>query len=65
MIKVKGYSDLRRDEVSGAILNTNAIVYQAAVARKRRLHDQTKRIETLENEIEKIKRILTENARKA
>lgn len=56
--KIKDHSDLVRDTRSNAIINTNADIYYAAKARKRKLKKDNLEIISLKNEISEIKHLL-------
>lgn len=56
-MKIKGQSDLVKDENTNAVLNTNWKVYEAAKKRKRdaqRLDDMEAKINRIESLLEKL-----------
>jgi hypothetical protein len=59
-LKVEGHSNLVRDEDTKAILNTNMSDYNQYMKLKSIKENDTKKIETLENNINNIKNDLEE-----
>ena len=64
-LKVEGYSELVRDTNSSAIINTNKVAYQRAVARSKAASQQrdeirhaTREINNLKCEMHEIKNLL-------
>lgn len=60
MIKVEGYSNLYRDENSGAIVNYDTLEYQQYIKMKKQKIDQKKEIDNLKLEVSEIKNLLME-----
>ena len=58
-LKVKGHTDLFRDENSGAIININKQEVSAARKRKLERREKEKEFENLKNEVSDIKIMLT------
>ena len=58
-LKVKGHTDLFRDENSGAIININKQEVSAARKRKLERREKEKEFENLKNEVSDIKNMLT------
>lgn len=60
MIKVKGHSNLYRDEDSGAIVNTDSNAYNQYVNSLNNRRKHKEEIADLKNEINEIKSLLKE-----
>lgn len=63
-IRVEGYTNLYRDDSTGAIINTDDIAYEMYVSSKKRRNEykksQREEIESLKNEVGEIKSLLKE-----
>jgi len=63
-IRVEGYTNLYRDDNTGAIINTDDIAYEMYVSSKKRRSEykknQREEIESLKNEVGEIKSLLME-----
>ena len=58
MIKVEGYQNLYRDELSGAIINTDSMAYNQYVNSLEQRQLQKKEISEIKNDIDEIKSLL-------
>jgi hypothetical protein len=58
MIPVKNHLGLYRDEYTNAILDDNDSKYQDYINSKNKLIQNQKKLETIEKEIEEIKKLL-------
>ena len=58
--KVEGHSDLVRDEMSHAIINTDIEQYRLIVRRRELMKSQKNEINTLKQEVTEIKFLLKE-----
>jgi|TARA_R100000027_G_scaffold16354_1_gene11744 hypothetical protein len=58
MIKVEGYQNLYRDELSGAIINTDSMAYNQYVNSLEQRDLQKKEISEIKNDIDEIKSLL-------
>ena len=58
MIKVEGYQNLYRDELSGAIINTDSMAYNQYVNSLEQRDLQKKEISDIKNDIDEIKSLL-------
>ena len=56
--KVEGHSELIRDEVSHAIINTNDEQYRLTIRRREMMKSQRNEINTLKQEVTEIKFLL-------
>ena len=59
-VKVEGHSDLVRDEMSHAIINTDMEQYRSIVRRRELMKSQKNEINTLKQEVTEIKFLLKE-----
>ena len=59
-VKVEGHSDLVRDEMSHAIINTDMEQYRLIVSRRELMKSQKNEINTLKQEVTEIKFLLKE-----
>jgi len=59
-VKVEGHSDLVRDEMSHAIINTDIEQYRLIVRRRELMKSQKNEINTLKQEVTEIKFLLKE-----
>ena len=59
-VKVKGHSDLVRDPVTNAIINTNKSKYEEYISRRELKKNETQKVQDLENELSCIKDDLNE-----
>ena len=59
-LKVKGYSDLIRDPMTNAIINTNKSKYEEYISRKNIKKSETQKVKNLEDELSCIKDDLNE-----
>ena len=57
-VKVEGHSDLVRDEMSHAIINTDMEQYRLIVRRRELMKSQKNEINTLKQEVTEIKGLL-------
>lgn len=60
MIPVKGYPNLYRDEITGAIINCDTQGYNQYILAKNNKEIQKKEIDTMKKDIEEIKSMLKE-----
>ena len=58
--KVEGHSELIRDEMSHAIINTNEEQYRLTIRRREMMKSQRNEINTLKQEVTEIKFLLKE-----
>ena len=59
-VKVKGHSDLVRDPVTNAIINTNKSKYEEYISRRELKKNETQKVQDLEDELSCIKDDLNE-----
>ena len=59
-VRVKGHSDLVRDPVTNAIINTNKSKYEEYISRRELKKNETKKVQDLEDELSCIKDDLNE-----
>ena len=59
-VRVKGHSDLVRDPVTNAIINTNKSKYEEYISRRDIKKNETQKVQDLENELSCIKDDLNE-----
>ena len=59
-VKVKGHSDLVRDPVTNAIINTNKSKYEEYISRREHKKNETQKVQDLEDELSCIKDDLNE-----
>lgn len=59
-VRVKGHSDLIRDPVTNAIINTNKSKYEEYISRRNIKKSETQKVQDLENELSCIKDDLNE-----
>lgn len=60
MIRVEGYQNLYRDEISGAIVNCDTAAYDQYVNSMIQRERQKKEIDEIKNDINEIKHLLME-----
>ena len=60
MIRVKGYTNLYRDENSGAIVNCDSVAYNQYLNIINNRESQKKELDTIRQDIDEIKSILKE-----
>jgi len=59
-VKVKGHSDLVRNPVTNAIINTNKSKYEEYISRRELKKNETQKVQDLEDELSCIKDDLNE-----
>ena len=59
-VKVKGYSNLVRDPLTNAIINTNTTAYEEYIARRQSKEKENQKVENLESELAMMKEDLNE-----
>ena len=59
-LKVKGHSDLIRDPMTNAIINTNKSKYEEYISRRNIKKSETQKVKNLEDELSCIKDDLNE-----
>ena len=59
-VRVKGHSDLIRDPVTNAIINTNKSKYEEYISRRNIKKSETQKVQDLEDELSCIKDDLNE-----
>ena len=59
-VRVKGHSDLVRDPVTNAIINTNKSKYEEYISRRKLKKNETQKVQDLEDELSCIKDDLNE-----
>ena len=59
-VRVKGHSDLVRDPVTNAIINTNKSKYEEYISRRNIKKSETQKVKNLEDELSCIKDDLNE-----
>ena len=59
-VRVKGHSDLIRDPVTNAIINTNKSKYEEYISRRELKKNETQKVQDLEDELSCIKDDLNE-----
>lgn len=57
---VKEHGDLARDPKTNSIVNINTLEYEKYVARRNAKLENTKKVETIEDEVEKLKDDISE-----
>ena len=62
--KVEGHSELIRDELSHAIINTDVEQYRLTIRRREMMKSQRNEINTLKQEVTDIKNLLRERIEK-
>ena len=58
MIKVEGHNELRRDDLSKAIINIDSDGYKMARMRKKKALKQQEEMESLRNDIDDLKSMM-------
>jgi hypothetical protein len=58
MIRVEGYSNLYRDEETGAIVNCDTMAYNQYITSLNTKNSQKREIDVIKNEISEIKSLL-------
>lgn len=59
-VKVKGYSNLVRDPLTNAIINTNTTAYEEYITRRQSKEKENQKVENLESELAMMKADLNE-----
>ena len=59
-VRVKGHSDLIRDPLTNAIINTNKTAHEEYISRRQQKQKDNRKMETLESEVANIKDDLNE-----
>ena len=59
-VKVKGHSDLIRDPLTNAIINTNKNAHEEYISRRQQKQKESDKMETLESEVASLKDDLNE-----
>ena len=59
-VKVKGYSNLVRDPITNAVMNTNATAYEEYISRRQSKEKENQKVQNLESEIASMKNDLDE-----
>lgn len=59
-VKVKGYSNLVRDPLTNAIINTNTTAYEEYITRRQSKEKENQKVENLESELAMMKEDLNE-----
>lgn len=59
-VRVRGHSDLVRDPVTNAIINTNKSKYEEYISRRELKKNETQKVQDLEDELSCIKDDLNE-----
>jgi uncharacterized coiled-coil DUF342 family protein len=59
-VKVKGYSNLVRDPITNAVINTNATAYEEYISRRQSKEKENQKVQNLESEIASMKNDLDE-----
>jgi uncharacterized coiled-coil DUF342 family protein len=59
-VKVKGYSNLVRDPITNAIINTNTTAYEEYISRRQSKEKENQKVQNLESEIASMKNDLNE-----
>lgn len=59
-VKVKGYSNLVRDPMTNAIINTNSTAYEEYISRRQSKEKENQKVQSLESEIASMKNDLNE-----
>ena len=54
-VKVQGHSDLVRDPITNAIINTNKSEYEEYISRRNMKKNETQKVQNLEDELSCIK----------
>ena len=54
-VKVQGHSDLVRDPITNAIINTNKSGYEEYISRRNMKKNETQKVQNLEDELSCIK----------
>lgn len=60
MIRVKGYTNLYRDETSGAIVNCDSVAYNQYLNIIKNKESQRKELDEIKQDIDEIKLLLRE-----
>ena len=60
MIRVKGYTNLYRDETSGAIVNCDSMAYNQYLNIVNNRESQKRELDTIKQDIDEIKSLLKE-----
>jgi hypothetical protein len=60
MIRVKGYTNLYRDETSGAIVNCDSMAYNQYLNIVNNRESRKKELDTIKQDIDEIKSLLKE-----
>jgi len=59
-VRVKGHSDLVRDPLTNAIINTNKNAHEEYISRRQQKQKESNKMETLESEVASLKDDLNE-----
>jgi len=59
-VRVKGHSDLVRDPLTNAIVNTNKNAHEEYISRRQQKQKESNKMETLESEVASLKDDLNE-----
>ena len=59
-VRVKGHSDLIRDPLTNAIINTNKNAHEEYISRRQQKQKESNKMETLESEVASLKDDLNE-----
>ena len=60
MIPVEGHSDLFRDEITGAIINTDTSQYNQYISMRNKKRSEKEELDKMQSDIEEIKSLLKE-----
>ena len=60
MIPVEGHSDLFRDEITGAIINTDTSQYNQYISMRNKKKSEKEELDKMKSDIEEIKSLLKE-----
>ncbi len=60
MIPVEGHSDLFRDEITGAIINTDTSQYNQYISMRNKKRSEKEELDKMKSDIEEIKSLLKE-----
>ena len=60
MIPVEGHSDLFRDEITGAIINTDTSQYNQYISMRNKKRSEKEEVDKMKSDSEEIKSLLTE-----
>ena len=60
MIPVEGHADLFRDEITGAIINTDTSQYNQYISMRNKKRSEKEELDKMKSDIEEIKSLLKE-----